>query len=220
MSGSGSEFSLKKADPGGAVLGMVGAIASFIIVPLCLCALIVGIIEASIRSGTSFMEAEQVESLIEEYWYYTRRFISLAGPLVLVSIPMGLYPKGSYARIPFGLFFGFYLALVLLIFVHGGAVTTDVGGLGGSGGVSIDAVRLTLNVTAIMYIAVMISVAKGFLTFAEFAAHRKDYLKWLDEKDEKKAKKAKASETEGPAETVGDDEVEIIEVEEDGEPAE
>lgn len=194
-----NEFSWKNGKPGDAFISFCFTFIGFIILPLSIYSLIAGIGEAAIASGNPYMDPDQIRNMSANYWAYTRRFISLSGPLIIASIPLGFYPRGSYAKIPFALFFSFYMALVLLIFVNGGVMESSVPGPGGSGRIVLETVNLKMDVTPIIYIAIMISIARGFLSFAEFAAYRKEYLEWLDERERNaSAEKAKEEVVEVP----------------------
>lgn len=172
-----SDFRFRRGSPGGAFLSLSKAIVKFIMLPLGMLALIAGIGNGLPTGGMDFA------AIIEQLSVYLNRLMVYAIPLVILAIPLGFYPKGNYARIPFKLIYGLYLALLLLLFTDGGVLSMSLDGstLGIEG---LTAVKVDLRIQTVIYILALISVVKAFMAFAEFGSYRKDYLKSMAEKEE------------------------------------
>ncbi len=172
------------------------AVVMYIILPLAIISLMDGI---GPRLTEAFESDMDFNAIIKEFTVYLDRYMIYSIPLLFLSIGIGYYPKGNYARIPFKFVAALYLSIMLLLFTNGGQleVTLDGSALGYDptvGGLS--GLDMTLSVTGIIYILSIIAFVKGFLAFTEFSDNRKDYLENLAEKfndrDEKKAAKAEA----------------------------
>ena len=169
-----TDFSLKCGSLGSAFCSLCVAVVGYILIPLSIISLIDGIgtelssvmTVGGIDFGLILMEIEPYLDILMMY----------SIPLVFLSIPIGFYPPGNYARIPFKLISALYLAALLLMFTNGGflSITIDAASMGIPG---LTTVGLDLQIQAIIYILALISAAKGFLAFAEFSSNRKDYLK-------------------------------------------
>ena len=183
-----SEFSPRCMSYGGAFLSLSKSVTTYIILPLAAIALISGIgaeLSASVGSGSlDFGE------MLDQFNVYLRNLMIYSIPLIILSIFVGLYDKGSYARIPFRLVYCLYLAVMLLMFTKGGHMDMVIDGSAFGG--QLDSLTLVLNIEAVIYILAIISALKGFLAFAEFSDNRKKYLensaKNFNKKDKKKAK--------------------------------
>ena len=172
-----TDFSLKCGSFGSAFCNLCCAITVYILLPLSLISLIDGIgtdLSAAL-AGSSGIDFGQVLIQLRPY---LDMLMMYSIPLVILSIPIGFYPAGNYARIPFKLVSALYLAALLLMFTNGGflSVSIDASAMGVPG---LSTVGLDLQIQAIIYILALISVARGFLAFAEFSSNRKDYLKEL-----------------------------------------
>ena len=173
------DFSLKCGSVSGSFLSFCVAIVKYIIIPLALITLIdkVGAsILGSFSSGTLDFGV-----ILQEFTIYIRKFMVYSIPLLFLSIFIGYYPKGNYARIPFEFISAVYLAFILLLFTNGGYLDLHLDG-SSLGIAELESADVTLVVTSFVYILATISIAKGFLAFAEFADCRKKYLKNLAKK--------------------------------------
>lgn len=184
-----SEFSPRCMSYGGAFLSLSKSVTTYIILPLAAIALISGIgAELSTSVGSESLDFGKI---LDQFNMYLRNLMIYSIPLIILSIFVGLYDKGSYARIPFRLVYCLYLAVMLLMFTKGGHIDMVIDGSAFGGG-QLDSLALVLNIEAVIYILAIISALKGFLAFAEFSDHRKEYLensaKNFNKKDEKRAK--------------------------------
>lgn len=184
-----SDFSLKCGSWTGSFLYLCRSITVYILMPLAMIALIRGI---GPHLTTMIGGAINISSLFEQFVEYFNRYILYSIPLIFLSIFIGYYPAGNYARIPFKFLSAVYLAIMLLMFTDGGhlAVTLDGEALASTGITGID---LTLDIVGVIYILAIISFVRGFLAFTEFSDNRKDYLEKLAKKFNKKDKKNKNS---------------------------
>lgn len=171
-----SDFRLRRGSPGGAFLSLCIALVKYIMIPLGLLSLL-----GSLANGLSSGSGLDFGTVIDQLAVYLDRLMVYAIPLIVLAIPLGFYPKGNYARIPFKLIYGLYLALLLLMFTDGGVLSISLDGSALSAG-EISGVRVDLRIQAVIYILALISVVKAFMAFAEFGSYRKDYLDSLAEK--------------------------------------
>ena len=183
-----SEFSPKCMSFSGAFFSLSRSVVTYIILPLAAIALISGIgAELTANAGSESLDFGQ---MLDQFNVYLRNLMIYSIPLIILSIFVGLYEKGSYARIPFRLVYCLYLAVMLLMFTKGGHMDMTIDGSALGGG--LDSVTIVLNIEAVIYILAIISALKGFLAFAEFSDNRKKYLensaKGFNKKDRKKAK--------------------------------
>lgn len=188
-----SDFSLRCGSWTSSFLSLCKAVVMYILLPLAIISLLNGIgprLSEAVGSQMDF------NAIILEFSVYLDRYIVYAIPLVFLSIGIGYYPAGNYARIPFKFLASVYLSIMLLMFTNGGQldVTLDGSAMGydpSTGGLA--GLDMTLKVQGIIYILSIIAFVKGFLAFTEFSDNRKEYLRDLAEKfnrkDEKKAKK-------------------------------
>ncbi len=191
-----SDFSLKCGSWTSSFYYLCKSIVMYILLPLAIISLLEGI---GPRLAKAFESEMDFSAIISEFTIYLDRYMVYAIPLIFLSIFIGYYPKGNYARIPFKFIAAVYLSIMLLMFTNGGQleITLDGSALGydpTQGGLS--GLDMTLSVTGIIYILSIIAFVKGFLAFTEFSDNRKEYLRDLAEKfnrkDEKRAEKAEA----------------------------
>ena len=182
-----SEFSPKCMSFGGAFLSVAITVTIYILLPLAGIAFIAGV-------GSSLTEAMEgsvdFNTILDQFAVYLRSLMIYSIPLIILSAFVGLYEKGSYARIPFKFVYCLYLAAVMLLFTKGGEMDMFIDG--STIGEGIHSIEIVLEIKAVIYILAIISALKGFLAFAEFSDNRKKYLensaKKFNKKDRKKAK--------------------------------
>lgn len=166
-----SDFSPKCMSFGGAFLSTSVSVTIYMLLPLAGISLITGL-------GPVLTEAMgdslDFGSILDQLAGYLRSLMLYSIPLVILSVFVGLYEKGSYARIPFKFVYCLYLALVLLLFTKGGELDMVIDG--SSLGEGIHSITMVLEIKAVIYILAIISALKGFLAFAEFSDNRKKYL--------------------------------------------
>ncbi len=180
-----TDFSPKCMSFGGAFKSLADSITGYILLPLAAISLLGGIgpaLTAAIPAGSL-----DFGTLLDGFTVYLRNLMIYSIPLIFLSIFIGLYEPGSYARIPFKFISSIYLAMVLLMFTKGGCMDVSIDGSGM--GVGMGMITMSLEIQAVIYILAVISVIKGFLAFAEFSDNRKKYLKDMAKKFNKKEKK-------------------------------
>ncbi|MFA6668110.1 MAG: hypothetical protein WCS14_01245 [Candidatus Methanomethylophilaceae archaeon] len=180
-----SEFSLRYAVPGGAFLSFSVTLFTLILLPLSIFALINGLAANMVTEGTGGIPPEEIQKILDELWFYVRKLIRYAIPLLIIAIPMGLYRAGSYAKIPFRFLFAIYSVIILIGLTDGGMmdIALDLPMDTGSD-LSIDDVVITLDITLFIYISMLIGTAGAFLAFTEFASGRKEFMEKKAEIDE------------------------------------
>lgn len=180
-----TDFSPKCMSFGGAFKSLADSITGYILLPLAAISLLGGIGPAL----TAVIPAGSLDfgMLLDGFTVYLRNLMIYSIPLIFLSIFIGLYEPGSYARIPFKFISSIYLAMVLLMFTKGGCMDVSIDGSGM--GVGMGMITMSLEIQAVIYILAVISVIKGFLAFAEFSDNRKKYLKDMAKKFNKKEKK-------------------------------
>ena len=180
-----TDFSPKCMSFGGAFKSLANSITGYILLPLAAISLLGGIgpaLTAAIPAGSL-----DFGMLLDGFTVYLRNLMIYSIPLIFLSVFIGLYEPGSYARIPFKFISSIYLAMVLLMFTKGGCMDVSIDGSGM--GVGMGMITMSLEIQAVIYILAVISVIKGFLAFAEFSDNRKKYLKDMAKKFNKKEKK-------------------------------
>ena len=184
-----SEFSLRYSSPGGAFLSLVLVLFSFILLPLSVFALLNGV-AGHLSTGDLFgMTPAQMQALLDEIWVYIRRLIRYSIPLLFIAIPLGLYRRGSYARIPFKFLFAIYSVIIIIGFTDGGMIELALSDLPIELGdeIPIEDLVITLDITIFIYITILIGAAGAFLSFTEFASNRKEFVEKRAEIDEKRS---------------------------------
>lgn len=180
-----SDFSPHCMSFGGAFLSLSKAITIYILLPLSGIAILTGIgPELTASMGT---EGFDFTSMLDQFAVYLRSLMVYSIPLIVLSIFIGLYEPGSYARIPFKFISSLYLAVVLLMFTKGGMLDVVIDGSSITPGLS--EIAITLEIKAYIYILAVLAALKGFLAFAEFSDNRKKYLERSAEKFNKKDRK-------------------------------
>ena len=120
-----SEFSPKCMSFGGAFLSVAITVTIYILLPLAGIAFIAGV-------GSSLTEAMEgsvdFNTILDQFAVYLRSLMIYSIPLIILSVFVGLYEKGSYARIPFKFAYCLYLAAVMLLFTKGGEMDMFIDG--------------------------------------------------------------------------------------------
>ena len=162
------DLSLKNGSLSGAMISFFISIGIFVIAPYAIFAFASGSFEGTTVFGDK-------GDLADGVWGWIIEMIRYAFPLVLLSIPIGFYRAGSFARIPFKILFALYLGSWLWIAAHGGifSFTLSEGGT---------LTTISLDVRYVAYVMIMICIAMVFLAFSEFGGNRKKYLEALEKK--------------------------------------
>ncbi|MCL2786503.1 MAG: hypothetical protein FWD81_04710 [Methanomassiliicoccaceae archaeon] len=171
-----TDMSPKKGTLTGALICFCITIIIFVVIPYALFAVASG----SPGGGMTFIG--DADGLEEGVWGWVTDMMKYAFPMVLLSVFIGFYRAGSYARIPFKVLFALYLATWLWIASHGGVFTFQLV----SGGMTS---VIEFDVRYIAYVLIMISFAMLFLTFSEFGGNRKKYLEALERKKDTMSKR-------------------------------
>ena len=112
------DLSPKNGSLAGAILSFICVLMVFIIAPYVLFAFISGGLPGI---GTEFgIDTSEIAAAI---WPWIQDMMKYAIPLLLLSIPIGFYRAGSYARVPFKMLFALYLGSWLWVASHGGIFT-------------------------------------------------------------------------------------------------
>ena len=177
-----TDLSTKNGSLSGALISFFVALITFVIAPYAVFLFVTGqldggsIIPSSIGSLSSGGGIDA-----DELWVWVERVITYSFPLVILSLFIGFYRAGSYARIPFRVIFALYTGCWLWIASNGGIFTLEAGGA-----------TLGLDIRYIIYVMIMISFAMIFVAFSEFSGNRKKYLEAIEKKkDAMAARKAR-----------------------------
>jgi len=175
------DFSPKNGTIVGAILSFIFALVTFVIAPYVLFALVSGGL-----ADISGMIGIDVNEMAESVWPMAESMMKYAVPLVLLSIPVGFYRAGSYARVPFKMLFALYLGSWLWVASQGGIFVIDMPlEIGGS----TSALAMGLDIRYIIYVMMMICFVMMFLAFSELGDKRKKYLEALEKKKDKMSKR-------------------------------
>jgi hypothetical protein len=148
------------------------AMGVFVIAPYALFLSVTG----GLADGTTVFG--DMEVLVNSAWVWVSDIIKYALPLVLLSILIGFYRAGSYARIPLRILFALYLCSWIWAASHGGVFT-----------MTLTDASIAVDVKYIVYVMMMISFAMIFLAFSEFGGNRKRYLEALEKKKDTMSKR-------------------------------
>jgi len=181
-----NEFALSKGSYGQAFLCVIRTAISFIIIPLCFFALIVGVTDIAVANG--MFDSDMFKDMTAISREMIGRAIKYSLPFLIIAIPMGFYPSGNAAKIPFRLIFAAYMIIWIWVITGGGVMFTELSSIPIGGGLSMDRIGITINLTNVLYITLMIGLAKGFLAFSEYGSHREKYLEELHKKENKRRK--------------------------------
>ncbi|MFA6803107.1 MAG: hypothetical protein WCR24_01280 [Candidatus Methanomethylophilaceae archaeon] len=186
------DFAFGSGDVGGAFCELTKALLIFMVVPLSIYALISGVADQAIASGTMNPETvSDVEEIVSTLWYYVRKFIRYSIPMLFLAVPIGFYSAGSYAKIPFRIIAALYLAVLLIMFTNGGDILISLYNVINTEQLIVNSVSVNIDIAPIIYMMVIICIAKAFLSFAEFAGSREKYLEDSMKKQQKAAGKSR-----------------------------
>ena len=181
-----NEFALSKGSFGQAFLCVIKTAVSFIILPLCLFALMEGVMDIAVANG--MFSSGMFEDMTDISQGMIRRAIKYSLPFLIIAIPMGFYPSGNAAKIPFRLIFAIYMVIWIWVITGGGVMFAEMSSIPIGGSLAVDHIGLTIDLTNVLYITLMIGLAKGFLAFSEYGSHREKYLQELHKKEKKRRK--------------------------------
>jgi hypothetical protein len=181
-----NEFALSKGSFGQSFLCVVRTAVGFIIIPLCTFALIEGVMDVAIANG--MFSSSMFDDMTDLSQGMLMRAIKYSLPFLIIAIPMGFYPSGNAAKIPFRLLFAVYMVIWIWVITNGGVIFAEMGTIPIGGGLTMDSIGLRINLTNVLYITLMIALAKGFLAFSEYGSHREKYLEELNKKEKKRRK--------------------------------
>lgn len=177
------DFSFDNGDLNRAFLSFTVAFLLFVIVPLSIYAVVDGTVNQAILSNSiNPQDIEEVRILMTSFWTYLSRFVSYSVPLLILSIPIGFYPAGNYAKIPFRVLAALYMIVLVIILTNGGHVAITLFNVISTGQFTINALSSEFIIKPIIYIVSIICITKACLAFAEFSGSRKKYLEHLSEK--------------------------------------
>jgi len=181
-----NEFALSKGSFGQSFLCVVRTAVGFIIIPLCMFALMEGVMDVAIANG--MFSSSMFDDMTDLSQGMLMRAIKYSLPFLIIAIPMGFYPSGNAAKIPFRLLFAVYMVIWIWVITNGGVIFAEMGTIPIGGGLTMDSIGLRINLTNVLYITLMIALAKGFLAFSEYGSHREKYLEELNKKEKKRRK--------------------------------
>lgn len=172
-----TDFSLKNGTLLGAMISFFIIIGVFVVIPYTIALYISGGLEQIAVGNAGAMEGGM--------WDTVSNLMKYAIPLILLSIPVGFYRAGSYAKIPFRILFTLYLGAWIWIASNGGVFTVDMGGAADG----ISSMTLGVDISYIVFVMMIICLAMMFLAFAEFGGSREKYLKALEKKKDTMSKR-------------------------------
>lgn len=176
-----TDLSPKNGSLLGALLSFIFVLMAFVIIPYLLFAFVSGGLSAI---GDAFgIDASDIS---EGIWPWVTDMMKYAIPLVLLSIPIGFYRAGSYARVPFRMMFALYLASWLWIASHGGVFIVTLPSVEIFGGTSI---TIGIDVKYLIYIMIMICFVMVLVAVSELGGNRKEYLEALEKKKDTMSKR-------------------------------
>ena len=151
-----------------AITSFIGSMITFVVIPF-----VVFNFMAIQMSGAG------LNNIMDETWLLVQNMIKFSVPMVLLSIPIGFYRPGSYARVPFKVLSAIYLASWLRMVSNNGILLMEMS----------EEITVVLDISMITYIVMMIAFAKVFLAFSECGGKRKEYLEKIDKKKDTMAKR-------------------------------
>jgi len=176
------DLSPKNGSLAGALLSFICVLTVFVIAPYILFTFISGRLP-----GIGIEFGIDTSEIAAGIWPWIMDMMKYAIPLVLLSIPIGFYRAGSYARVPFKMLFALYLGSWLWIASNGGVfdMTLPISELFGS----TSTLTIGIDVKYVVYVMVLICFVMVFLALAELGGDRKDYFEALDKKKDTMSKR-------------------------------
>jgi len=165
-----------------AILTFICVLFIFVIIPYALFLFISGSLP-----GIGDNLGIDTSDLAEGIWPWVVDMMKYAIPLLLLSIPVGFYRAGSYARVPFKMLFALYLGSWLWVASHGGVFTMTLPVFEIFGGTST--LTIGIDVRYVVYVMIMICFVMMFLALSELGGNRKDYLEALEKKKDLMSKR-------------------------------
>jgi hypothetical protein len=176
------DFSLKNGTVLGALIRFLVVLTVFIIIPYAVFTFVSG--SLSDMGGDIFEGAD----MTDQAWEWVSNMMKYAIPLILLSIPIGFYRPGSYARIPFKILFALYLGSWLWISSNGGIFSLTLPDMSFMAD-SVSSITVNLDMRYVVYVMMMICFAMVFLAFTEFGGNRKKYFEALEKKKDTMSKR-------------------------------
>jgi hypothetical protein len=177
------DLSPKNGSLVGALISFFITIGVFVVAPYVIFMAASGTIS---DAGGSVFGSSDV--LMNGAWEWVTNLMKYAIPFILLSIPIGFYRAGSYARIPFKIIFALYFGSWLWIASHGGIfdmTLSDAAIISGS----TSTITLNLDIRPVVYVMIMICFAMMFLALSEFGGNRKKYFEALEKKKDTMSKR-------------------------------
>lgn len=185
-----SSFALKNGDAGKAFSSFAKSVLVFILIPLSTFALLDGLMGIAASQGGSNLDPDALAGMADMLRQITERAIKYSMPLLIIAIPMGFYPRGNAAKIPFRLIWAIYMMIWIWVLAEGGQFTTSLNEIS-FGSFTVRSIEITLDLTFILYITMMVCIARGFLAFSEYGSYREEYLENLEKREEKRDRRKK-----------------------------
>lgn len=158
------DLSPKNGTLTGALISFFIALAVFVIAPYAVFLAVSG----GMAAAWTGADAEILTDLLRDQVY---RMMKYSIPLILLSLFVGFYRSGSYAKIPFRMIFALYLTSWLWIVSYGGVFE-----------ITISEMTVGIDIRYVVYVMMMICFAMMFLAFSEFGGNRMKYLKAAEKK--------------------------------------
>ncbi|MDR0778652.1 MAG: hypothetical protein LBE48_04370 [Methanomassiliicoccaceae archaeon] len=159
----------KNKDKGGvkgAAAYFLKTLIALVILPLAVYYAIPSIFDA-VAGGAAGDIAEQVEKLKP----YIDRIVIFAIPLLIISIPLGYYPRGDKRKAVCRIAYGAAGAVFLWFVTNGGRFDLAMNDVG-LGNVSASSFTIGLNNTTLILIAIVLCLIKGLLGILEYRCYR------------------------------------------------
>jgi hypothetical protein len=133
-------------------------------------------IGAWLASFISGMSADDLGSAIKLVNTFANTYLLFGLPILLLSIPIGFYPQGSWSRLTFRLMSGIYAVFWLYMILAGGVFTINATDLAQSMNTGMTELSMTIDIRGFMWVLLALSALRNIVPIAEFYGARDEFL--------------------------------------------
>ncbi len=108
-----SDYALKNGSVARGIGSFIKTLISFVIVPLVILIVADKVMDMAATELGSYMDTTSMKDAMAVARDVAEDAIRYSLPFLVLSIPIGFYPRGNSARIPFKLIWAFYMAIYI-----------------------------------------------------------------------------------------------------------
>jgi len=150
----------------GAVTCFLKTLIIFIVIPLGVYYAIPHIFDAVAGGAYGDISAQ-----MEQIKPYIDKIVLFAIPLVIISIPLGYFPRGDKRKIIFRIAYAVGMAALLWFVTNGGKMNIAMNDVG-LGDVTVSWFSIGIINTTLIYVSICLCLLKGLLGILEYRVYR------------------------------------------------